>query len=268
MTQFRWVDGNGVSQLIDSPYLIDAEAEANERAIRQAAANLKLAPSDQVQAYRAKIRQLEARRVQLAHDAKHWNDCASKEIKIKADVLMQEIIAFTEDSKHAMIVAKLNKENAVAFGAGDLRAAILSEAMTDWQQLAIKRSSILTKPSENATRLEAYEWLNNDPMFFRPESDENGWFQWTDDEGVIQHLQSPLRIELEIFKLAEELDQLVPGLMSDNDVNAMSRALEATNPIIERISVLQYDLERFGKQATLREDEEWEVYLEHWSSPM
>lgn len=268
MTQFRWVDGNGASQLINSPYLIDAEAEVNERAIRQEAAKLKSAAGDQVQTIRAKIRQLEARRVQLAHDAKRWNECASKEIKSKADVLMQEIIAFTEDSKHAIIVAKLHKENAVAFGASDLRGAILSEAMTDWQRLAIKRSSILPKPSENATRLEAYEWLNNDPMFFRPESDENGWFQWTDDESVIQRLQSPLRIELEIFKLAEELDHLVPSLMNDNDLHAMSRALEAANPIIERISVLQYDLERFGEQATLREDEEWNVYLEHWSSPM
>lgn len=261
MTQFRWVDGNGVSQPINSPYLIDAEAEANERAIRQAAADLKLAPRDQVQAYRAKIRHLEARKEQLVNDAKRWNECASMEIRSEADRVMQQIMDFNEGAMHAIIVSKLHEENAAASRSSDLRKTILSGEMTDWQRLAIERSTILPKPGENATRLEAHEWLTDDPLFDRPESDEGGWFEWTDIEGVIQRLQSPLCIELEISKLAEELDKLVPALMNDDDINAMIRALETANPIIERISVLQYDLDRFCEQATLREDEEWKVYL-------
>lgn len=169
------------------------------------------------------------------------------------------ITNFIEDVLPVICPAALHAETVEELADPSTRAQLLSGPMTECQQRAIEFSHLEPKPSVDATRGEALEWLNNDPAFSRPLSDEGGWFEWSDADGVTQRLASPLQIEAEIGHLSDSLYELNEKLTEDFVATAnlehLRYELEISNIMFSRLAVLQRDLERFAREQAERKEE-------------
>lgn len=164
--------------------------------------------------------------------------------------------------------AALHEETLQELADPSTRAQLLSGPMTEAQEWAIKSSHLAPKPSVDATRGEALEWLNNDPAFYRPLSDEGGWFEWRDADGLTQRLASPLKIETEIGELTVTLQniniKLSEALLKKAGLEDLRSELECVNTVFFRLSVLQRDLERFAQEQAEREEQEWKRFENEW----
>jgi hypothetical protein len=264
MSGFKWTDRFGVVRTLEAPAAIEAEADEISAEIDEAINKSKNAPRDMVVAYRVQIRDLVGRLNALRSDADRWNDYAFEQAKVAAKRRVEEIDAFIEAAWDIVTLASLHEDRTETFAREDDRAAALAGPATDAQRRAIARSDREPKPSEGLTRAEAEEWLDGDPAYWRPMTDEGGWFPWVDADGTAHRLASPLQIELEVAKLAMALDELIPTLIESKSIIEIDRALEETNVISARILVLESDLERFALEQIRQEDEEWENFDQEW----
>ena len=265
MSAFGWTDRHDKEHHLETPDAIDEEAEAIATEIDACLEQSRDGSPDDVRRMRGQIRQLLARRDQLIEDAKRWNAFALDQAKIAANRLIVDVCDFIAEVVPVLLPAALHEEFVEELSDPSTRAQLLDGKMTDLQREAIKYSQMEPKPSVDATRREALDWLNSDPAFFRPLSDEGGWFEWHDAEGVIQRLASPLRIEQEIGLIANSLDELTTDL-SDNlipngSLEDITSKLEFAKPLVSRLSELKGDLERFERQ---QEEDEWKRFENEW----
>ncbi|MBA4079882.1 MAG: hypothetical protein C0496_01300 [Erythrobacter sp.] len=265
---FIWTDRRGAVHNLDTPEAIDDEAEQIAAEIDACLKRAREGSPDEVRQMRVRIRLLMARYAQIAEDAKRWNEFALNKARDEARRISIAISEFIEAVPPVVCPAALHEETVEELADPSTRAQLLSGPMTEWQQWAIEFSHLEPKPSLDATRGEALEWLNNDPMFSRPLSDEGGWFEWSDADGVTQRLASPLKIEAEIGRLAESLDAIETKLTDEFLLRAsleeVRSELERVNILFARLAILQCDLERFAQEQSEREEQEWARFENQW----
>ncbi|QDH35120.1 hypothetical protein [Porphyrobacter sp. YT40] len=270
MSTFSWTDRHGRQHHLEAPTAIDDEAEEIATEIDAHLPRARKGSSDDVRRAREHIRQLQARLDQLAEDGKRWNEFALVQARDEARRVSIAISDFLDEVPQVICPAALHMETREELSDPSTRAQLLSGPMTEWQQRAIEFSHLEPKPSSDATRGEALEWLNNDPAFFRPLSDEGGWFEWIDAEGVAQRLASPLQIETEIGNLADSLSELEVKMseacLSTADLNEIVSDLEVANILFSRLDILQGDLERFAQEQIDQEEQEWIRYEQDWKA--
>lgn len=268
MTVFIWTDRRGAVHNLVTPEAIDDEAELIAAEIDACLERARKGSPDEVRQMRVRIRLLMARYAQIAEDAKRWNEFALNQARDEARRISIAISEFIEAVPPVVCPAALHEETLKELADPSTRAQLLSGPMTEWQQWAIEFSHLEPKPSLDATRGEALEWLNNDPMFSRPLSDEGGWFEWSDADGVTQRLASPLQIEAEIGRLAESLDGIETKLTEEFLLRAsleeIRSELERVNILFARLSILQWDLERFAQEQSEWEEQEWKRFENQW----
>lgn len=258
MIAFEWVDRHGVAHALSSPDPIDDEAEAISEEIDQAIARMENASVDRKGELRHIIQKLGLRLRQLQTDAERWNSHAFKQIDADAAKLIEYIQKLSIETQPMLIIAALHKEHETVMRDAENRDRILDGATTHAQRMAVARSTVETKPGSDATRREVHEWLKGDPAFYRPRTDEGGWFEWHDPDGILHRLLSPRRIEQEIADVAQSLRELLPALRGEVSQNEKVHAVEAANPAINRLPVLEGDLERFEREQEAKEEAEWQ----------
>lgn len=266
MSVFSWTDRHGGKHDLETPEAIDDEAEQIATEIDECLQRARAGSPDEVRRMRDQIRQLLARRDQLAEDAKRWNAFALDQAKIAANHLIVEICDFLEEAAPIMLSAALHEEFVQELSDPSTRARLLDGPMTDLQKAAIEHSQLEPKPPEDATRGEALAWLNKDPAFFRPLSDEGGWFEWHDADGTIHRLASPLRIEQEFGLIANSLDEIATelseNLIPNGSLEDLVSKLAFGESLVSRLHVLQRDLDRFERE---QEDKVWQRFDKQWT---
>lgn len=265
MNSFEWTDRKGTVHHLDSPQLIEIEAEAISMEIDRALKDMASANTEEKASSRLEIGDRMVRLQQLNADAERWNALARSTIKDEAASFVQLISALTKEAETAMIVSVLHDEHERLMMDVSNRDALLSGKMTNAQQMAIRRSKMEPKPEADATRDEAQKWLQRDPAFYRPRTDEGGWFEWQDAEGVTHRIVSPLRIEKEIASIVHGLKKLLPALSQQASIDEAAHALETGGGATDRLFVLQTDLHRFILEAGAREDEQWDTWEREWT---
>lgn len=265
MSAFRWTDRHGKKHDLETPEAIDNEADEIATEIDVSLERARKASPEEVRRLRDQIRSLLGRHDQLVEDAKRWNAFALDQAKTAASHLIIEICDFLEEAAMIVLPAALHEESVRELSDPSTRAQLLDGPMTDWQRCAIKHSQIEPKPSKDATRGEALAWLNEDPVWFRPLTDEGGWFEWRDADGAIHRLASPVRIEQEIGLIAESLDEITTELseklVPNGSLKDLTFKLELANPLVSRLHVLKGDLERFVRN---QEEEVWQRFDNEW----
>lgn len=264
MTQFEWTDRYGKVHQLASPALIDSEITAIGEDIDSALNTLADAVPAKQTELRAGIRGQISRLEQLQSDAERWNAHANTFAKIEAVALAEDIRRLVNETEIIRVIALLHSQHEDLIADDEHRSALLAGDATRAQKWAIRHSSIEPKPASDATRGQAHEWLKGDPAFFRPRTDDGGWFEWRDDTGALNRLASPLQIELEIASLVSRASQQSSQLTSELPHNETARAIEAVNSLSERLSVLRTELERFVREAEQREDDEWQTWIGNW----
>lgn len=264
MSGFRWTDRYGNERTLETPAAIEAEVNEISAEIDEAFDKSKNAPRDMVVAYRVRIRDLIGRLNTLRSDADRWDAHAFEKAKVEAGERVREIDTFIDEAWNIVTVARLHEDRTETFASADDQATAFAGPATNAQRRAIARSDREPKPSEGLTRAEAEEWLKGDPTFWRPLTDVGGWFAWVDADGTTHRLASSLQIELEIANLAMRLDEIISTLTNSRSFIEMSRSLETTNEIFDRILVLKSDLERFAQEQIGQEDEQWEQCEQEW----
>lgn len=266
MTPFEWTDREGVLHQLKSPASIGAEVAAVSGEIDQALARMAQADPTRKAELRLVIRSLLRRLQQLKSDGERWDALAMEHGRIEAAALVKNIEQLEVETEPMKIIAVLHAEHEVLMGDIENRDALLAGEMTSAQRMAIRRSAADPKPTADATRAEAHEWLKGDPAFYRPRTDEGGWFEWQDDKGGLHRLASPLRIEKEIASIVHKLGKLLPSLREELSQEETVRAIESANAVTDRFSVLQGDLSRFKVEAEKRDDEEWSKFEKDWTA--
>ena len=264
MISFEWVDRYGNAHALSSPVPIDDEAEAISQEIDQVLERMENASAEPKSELRLVIRNHSLRLQQLRADAESWNCHAYELIDTDAAKLVEYIDKLLIDVQPMQIIAVLYQEHEKIVTDTENLGRILDGEMTRAQRIAVARSTLEPKPDSKATRREVHDWLTADPVFYRPRNDEGGWFEWHDDLGVVHRLLSPRRIEQEIADIALGLRKLLPGLRGEVSQNEKVHALEAVNPAINRLSVLQVDLERFERERDEKEEDEWQAWEAEW----
>ena len=110
----------------------------------------------------------------------------------------------------------------------------------------------------------AFEHLQRDPLFYRPESDEGGWFEWVDSEGMLCRLASPLAIEREIIAIIGKLFSMIPKLEAILPHFETVEIISSVDLLIKRVEILEVDLGRFHQESIMRDDKEWECAKREW----
>ena len=262
MITFEWVDRNGVLHELSSPTPIEEEADAISRDIDQVLGRMENASADRKSELRLVIQSHCSRLQQLQEDVERWNCHAHEQTDADAVELVEYIEMLLIEVQPMLIIALLYREHEKVMTDTENRDQILDGEMTRAQRTAVARSTVEPKPRRDATRREVHEWLKGDPVFHRPRTDESGWFEWHDADGVMHRLLSPRRIEQEIADIAHHLRLLLPALRGEVSQNDKAHAVETADPAIRRLSVLQVDLERFKREQ--REENGWQVWATKW----
>ena len=264
MISFEWVDRHGVAHQLSSPMPIDDEAEAISQEIDQIIGRMENASPTKKSELRLTIRSHGIRLQQLQEDAKNWNCRASQQVDTDAAQLAESIVKLMIELESMIIAVVLHQEHETIMMDAHNRDRMLDGETTQSQRTAITHSNLEPKPRVEATRREVHEWLKADPVFYRPRSDEGGWFEWSDAQGVVHRVLSPLRIEKEIVTIADDLQKLLPVLRNKVSQNEKANAVEAVSSVTNRLSVLQADLERFTREQGEREEDEWQKWETEW----
>ena len=256
MIAFEWIDGEGVTHQLSSPALIEAETNSLNDAIDRLLAEADKAPSIEVERLRQKIRVYDNRLRELEADKERWNAEAAQINERAATALISQIQEIYEDAQPQILISVLHDENRFLMSAAD-RDRLLAGAMTRAQRFAIKYSKREPKLDLNASRGEAHDWLSEDLSLTRPMSEEGGWFQWKDAEDITHRLVSPLLIEKDLASRARALSKLLPKLAPATSLWDKAEAVETASILIQRLIVLQGDLERFASEQEARENDQW-----------
>lgn len=270
MSAFVWVDRDGQPHELESPAPI--ETEAAEVALEMDHYFDILHSGDRLlhAAARTAIGKLQPRLEQLRADVGSWNDHAIAATQAEAATLAERIDRLPTMIADVLLVVELHCEQAKLLDTvGDmsnLPARMFAEPMTAIQRRAIAACASLAAPTDAATRGEAKAWLDAQPRFARGAQIGDGWFAWLDRNGHAHRLADPLAIEQEVVDIAEELIRLGPALASITTADRFYESVSSAITSWERLSNLQGDLERFDREAEIREDAAWTAYTADWRS--
>ena len=140
----------------------------------------------------------------------------------------------------------------------------LSDGASHIQQRASALATIEVARHLGPTFASAFENLQRDPQFYRPGSDEGGWFEWLDADGVLCRLASPLAIEREVDDIVGKLFAMIPKLEAGLPHFETVEILGAADDLLHRLAVLRVNLESFQQESSTRDDEEWERAQREW----
>lgn len=270
MTAFMWIDRDGQQHELDSPAMIEAEVGTVAREMDGYVALLDNPDRMLRDPARTAIGELRPRVAQLRADLARWNEHAVAIIRGEAMNLAKHIDEMPAMIAHVLLVVELHGEHArfraIAGDAPDMQSRMLAEPMTATQRRAIGACASRTAPASTATRGEAKEWLDQQPLFARGGQIDGGWFGWVDRNGHAHRLSDPLLIEREVAAIAKELTALRLALTSAGTADTLYQAIDAGCASWARLQILQGDLERYDREATAREDTAWTAYAADWRS--
>lgn len=257
MTLFKWTDRHNVVHELGSPASIELEVDALGSEIDRGLEGLARADQARRSELRLEIRKKVDRLQQLQKDCEAWNIFAVEQTRRQAAMLADSIDKLLHDIEPIRILAALHEE----------RASIMAEPeakMTRMQSLAIWKSSVVPKPSGDATRSEIDAWLMRDRAFNRPRTEDGGWFEWRDNDDTLHRLRSPLPIEYEAASIATKLECLLPSLAKEASYIDTVESIGSARVHADRLAILQVDLQRYSHELKMREDEEWAEFERTW----
>lgn len=270
MSAFVWTDRDGQDWELDNPKRIEAEAAAVATELDRYVDILdgpERAPRNKA---RAAIDRVQPRLEQLRGDLARWNEHALAMTRAEAAKLVEQIDRLRTMNADVLLVVELHAEHgrllAVTADAPGMRARRLAEPMTEHQRQAIAACASRTAPPDTATRGEAKTWLDAQPRFARGGPVDGGWFGWVDRNGHAHRLSDPLPIEREVSTIAKELRELRPTLDATTAADTLYAAVNSAVASWERLQILRGDLERYDREATVREDTAWSAYAADWRS--
>lgn len=263
MTDFEWTDANGAVVTLDTPDKIQSEAKQLASRIDrlfQEADNLEGQARERK---RAELRSTFARLEQLENDAARWNEHVELGVREQASSRANDIRALAESAATLRLVVGLHDEFE---GMSARDPDRLDGEPSHFQQRASQLAQTEAAKDLGPTFATAFERLQLDPLFFRPESDEGGWFEWHDRDGLLCRLASPLAIEREVDAIIADLFSMIPKLEANMPHLELLENLNAVNGHFEKLTILKVNLECFATQSTERENEEWECVRKEWES--
>ena len=253
---FEWTDREGCLHLLTSPALIVEESDAIERQVDRLLPGLENADVKIADTARRLIAPLVARLEQCSADHDRWDAHADRLTLAAAEELCAQIVTLPDGMADAARVVALHDEHdemlTSTHGKPEKRASMLADRMTVIQRRAFMAIDILSMPAETVTRGEGKAALDLEPRFARSQADTGGWFGWSDRSGHAHRLVDALPIERELVAVAGELTALLPALRDHSDPVALFTIVEGAVALWGRMSILRYDLERFGCEADAR----------------
>ena len=256
-----WTDASGAEVELDEPRAIEAEAAALAADIDRLFREVGTLTGEGKEESRREIRKATERLDRLKGDAERWNRQVELEARERAKALANRIRAISNTANTLRLVVSLHEEFERVSAKNPSR---LAGEPSHTQQNAAALATVREAKNLGPSFVTAFEHLQHDPLFYRSESDEGGWFEWRDGQGVICRLASPLAIEREIDAIIGQLFGMIPKLEAKLPHFETVENLLAAEALWKRLSVLEVNLEGFRRESTIREDEEWECVKREW----
>ncbi len=267
---FVWIDPRGQRHELTHYQPIMDEVEATSREID---ALVGLADGEDAMmrsTARDAIRTADIRLARLRGDLERWNAHSNEQNRSAATALLAAIDALPGAIADVSLVVALHDEHDALIertgGDLDARQAALAAHMTTAQRRAIVASGSRTPPEDTATRAKAKAWLDAHPRFTRPGGTDGGWFGWTDRHDHAHRISDPLPIEREMVAVATDLINARAALTNVIEPELLYEAVTEGNASLERLALLEHDLERFELADKAREDSAWSKYAADWRS--
>lgn len=268
---FKWIDARGeLHELTECQPIID-EVEAISGDIDGFLVLVSDDNADVRDPARNAIRKAHARLGRLSSDLEHWDRHVESQTRRAAAELVSAIDALPAAiGKVALVVALHDEQNELVEHTGgdpDARQTALEEPMTSAQRRAIAACDSRTPPKDTANRAEAKAWLDAQPQFSRAAGGvDGGWFAWTDRHHHAHRIADPLPIEREVIAVANELIGSRAALANVSDPHDLYQTVTQASVLLERLKLLQGDLDRFDQESEAREISAWSKYAADWRS--
>lgn len=267
---FIWRDRAATDFDLASPQLILDEAAAIESEIDADVSSLEIADAAERDRARQAITLRVQRLSQLDQDLKRWNDYASEQTIATAVELISQIDGLPQALGDVMLVVAVHDErdrlSETLRAEPYLKEVMLSQPMTSTQRRAIAMCDDAEAVAATMTRGQATDWLNDQPRFARSATSDGGWFAWIDRHEHAHRLVDALPIEREIVSIAAELAGLKPMLDWLFRADDLFVTVERAFGWMDRLTVLQQDLVRFGHEAEARDLAECKKWAADWRS--
>lgn len=261
MSGFRWTDATGTTVELDEPHAIQAEAAELTMRVDRLFREVDLLTGEAKAQKRREIRKAMERLDHLRADAERWNSYVEMETRERAKALANYIRVSNENANTLRLVVGLHDEFELVSAKDRDR---LAGAPNLTQQRAAALVTAIEAKDLGPSFATAFERLQRDPLFYRPESDEGGWFEWFDGEGVLCRLASPLAIEREIGAIIGKLFSMIPKLETILPHFETVEIISSVDLLIKRVEILEVDLGRFHQESIMRDDKEWECAKREW----
>ena len=262
MTGFKWTDGTGAEVELDGPRAMDAEKAELNTTIARLFREVGMLTGEGKERKRRELRSALIRRNQLKIDIDRWNEHVEQGAHEHARALANEIRTATDDAKFLRLVVSLHDEFELVSANNPARLqGEPSHAQRRAAELANEEARNL-----GSTFRTAFERLQQDSKFYRPENDEGGWFEWRDGQGVICRLASPLAIEREIDEVIAKLYGMIPKLEATLSHLETVEILASAYDLYARLTVLQVDVGHFNRESARRVDDVWDSVQSQWQS--
>lgn len=264
MTEFTWIDRNGVRHSLNSPAPIEAEIKHVKDGLNKSLAQIETANRDEFVKLDREARAAVARLKELSDDAANWNRHVTNHDDAVHTSLLKGISEFWKNNGLPLAVAYLNKERAALaeLSERDPNAAkdLLTGKLTKDQEAALKYAETQPPNMDELTCAEAYKLIDSDPKLYRPPETGSGWFEWTSLEGERCQLSSSLEIELEIMRVLDNVSDLACDLCDElAGPDKHKKIVEACDGF-KKLKRLADDLSRFNDEALARSKSEWADY--------
>ena len=261
MTGFRWTDATGSTVELYDPRAIQAEAAELTMRVDRLFREADLLTGEAKAQKRREIRKAMERLDHLRADAERWDSYVEMETRERAKALANHIRAINENANTLRLVVGLHDEFELVSAKDRVR---LTGKPSFTQQRAAALVTAIEAKDLGPNFASAFEHLQRDPLFYRPESDEGGWFEWVDSEGMLCRLASPLAIEREIIAIIGKLFTMIPKLEAILPHFETVEILGSGDLLFRRLEILQVDLGRFHQESKMRDDKEWECAKKEW----
>ncbi|MGY6551251.1 MAG: hypothetical protein ACXIT4_05070 [Erythrobacter sp.] len=264
MTGFVWIDRHGVRHRLSSPAPIEAEMYQLLEEFKILKAKLVQAHSGERQSLRLRISAISMRYKELQKAALDWNQHVEVQNASAAETIASAVRQLQEDAAELLAIARMYDERMSlqdgCRGDPEQLRAKMNEPMSVAQKAVIPLGLLEPKPAEGATRREAYNWVEKDPILRREPETGAGWFAWEGLNGSKNRINSSLPIEISIYRRFQDLQRLRPTLLAQTSPGTISPVLQEARSHYNAILRLRGDLERFARESAERAEREWKEF--------